>query len=164
MLRAERSEFLLKLKKIKYGSWTLIHFNCDPRRFWPPTIVVLPKRCAEYKIGTRKGTSEYATFGNAKEGTIFKKVFEEKMKNLPHGQFFTYFVNNLRENGVLEKLARKYILKPRSDCGTSGEFVSVGFTNTLSAFVMLIVASLVAIAVCVSECLVKIWVVKKTEI
>ena len=78
-------------------------------------------------------------------------------KNLPHGEFFEYFIKKLVESGVMNKMARNYLSKPRSDCATSGEFVSMGFTNTISAFVMLLVASMAALAICLAECLLKYW-------
>ena len=59
-------------------------------------------------------------------------------------------------------MSRQYI-KPRSDCGTSGEFISMGFTNIVSAFVMLLGASLAAVVFCVAEFLVKRRQVNRPE-
>ena len=168
----------------------------------------------DYKVGTLDGSAEQDMFANANEGTNFKKIYEEKMrqhsgsfvdtyeqgveevmkekfvfigyepailnimdgtckmlripnpvtrinlgfawaKDLPHGQFFSYFLQNLEEKGVLDKLSRQYTKQPRPDCGGSGEFISMGFTNIVSAFVMLLLASVAAIVFCLAECLAK---------
>ena len=169
---------------------------------------------SDSKVGTRDGGAEQDMFVNTNGGTIFKKIFDEKMsqdpdafvetleqgvkkvvnekfvlvgyelaileiaygqckmlriprpisktnlgvawaKDLPHGQLFSYFLQNLGEQGILDKLARHYVNKPRSDCGASGEFISMGFTNIISAFVMLLLASVAAVVLCVAECLAK---------
>ena len=78
-------------------------------------------------------------------------------KNLPHGQFFSYFTNTLGEEGVLNKLEQKYVAKPRSDCAATTEFVSMGFSNIISAFAMLFTAGMAAVAVCVLELFVNKW-------
>ena len=78
-------------------------------------------------------------------------------KNLPHGQFFSYFTNKLGEEGVLHKLKQKYVARPRSDCATTTEFVSMGFSNIISAFAMLCTAGIAAVAVCVLELFVNMW-------
>ena len=74
-------------------------------------------------------------------------------KNLPHGQFFSHFINGMREGGVLDALRRKYTARQRSDCGTSDTFTSVGFVNIISAFAMLALAYLAGIMLCTAECL-----------
>ena len=53
-------------------------------------------------------------------------------KNLPHGQFFSHFINRMREGGVLDALRRKYTARQRSDCGTPDTFTSVGFVNIIA--------------------------------
>ena len=78
-------------------------------------------------------------------------------QNSTHGQFFEHFIKKLDENGVLDKMAKKHLPKPRSDCGSLQEFVSMGFSNTISAFAMLFVSSLVALSLFVFECLSKYW-------
>ena len=38
------------------------------------------------------------------------------------------------ETGQVDRIARKYIIQPRLDCDSSGEFFSMGFENVISAF------------------------------
>ena len=171
---------------------------------------------SDFKICTVQGTTEADLFKKAKDGTIFKQVFDDKIldnqgsfvetvdqalekiknekyvffyskasvinqindkcevlslpgaegtwylayiwdKNLPHGQFFSYFTNTLGEEGVLHKLENKFIARPRTDCAATTEFVSMGFSNIISAFAMLFTAGIAAVAVCVLELLENKW-------
>ena len=73
-------------------------------------------------------------------------------KNVPQGRFFEYFINQIKEKGVIERLERTYLTHPRFDCGMDG---SLGFTNTISAFTMLTVALVASLAVLGIEHLVK---------
>ena len=57
-------------------------------------------------------------------------------KHLPHRHFFDYFIKKLKENGQIDKILNKW--KPvRSDCGTGGDFESMGLENIVSAFAMM---------------------------
>ena len=176
---------------------------------------------SDFKLGYLRGTSTSDMFEKAKVGTIYQKIYEQKVKgnpeslndvfkdgldkvmsekyifvtfappviamikdkcdilplpnpvskkdngyiwdkDLPQGQFFTYFINKMGEEGVLDKFRAKYLATPRSDCGTLDQFVSLGFVNIISAFAMLIGAYIVSILVCISECLFKHFVEKKS--
>ena len=76
-------------------------------------------------------------------------------KNLPHGEFFEYFVNRLFDTGIMNKISRKYLIKPKADCTETRQFVSMGFTNIVSAFVLLVLASCSAVVIGLVECMVK---------
>ena len=73
-------------------------------------------------------------------------------KNVPQGRFFEYFINQIKEKGVIERLERTYLTHPRFDCGMDG---SLGFTNTISAFTMLTLALVASPAVLGVEYLIK---------
>ena len=165
---------------------------------------------SDFKFGYLKGTATSDMFKKAQEGTIFQKIFDEKVKqnpgslvdnysevpekvlnekyifvgfapsvielieceilplstpvrkddigyvwskDLPHGQFFTHYINKIGEEGVLDKFRRQHSVKPRSDCTNSDMFMSVGFVNIISAFAMLLVANIVGLMLCIAECL-----------
>lgn len=78
-------------------------------------------------------------------------------KNLPHGDFFSYFLRNFKEIGILNKIISEFMEEERSDCLTS-TFSSTGLTNIISAFVILFGAAVGALALCIGECLLKRWV------
>ena len=173
----------------------------------------------DYKIGTIHSAISNM-FATANEGTLFRSIYEEKMKedpssfvdsteeglqkaktekyafiwydqsiyalikekceiyaipsvvnaemigivwakNLPHGSFFEHFIKKLDESALADKMVRQYLLKPNSDCATSGEFSSMGFTNTISAFAMLLLALGLAISIAVGECIFKKFIEKE---
>ena len=89
------------------------------------------------------------------EGTWYLAYIWDK--NLPHGKFFSHFTNTLGEEGVLHKLEQKFVARPRSDCAATTEFVSMGFSNIISAFAMLFTAGITAVVVCVFEVLENQW-------
>ena len=70
----------------------------------------------------------------------------------------------MEENGVLNEARIKYLGTPRSDCGASDNFISMGFVNIISVFAMLLVAYMIGIGVCISELLFKYWVEKSLQI
>ena len=56
--------------------------------------------------------------------------------HLPHRHYFNHFINKMKETGQMDRILKKWMPKPRSDCGASGEFVSMGLDNMISAFAM----------------------------
>jgi hypothetical protein len=55
------------------------------------------------------------------------------------------------ENGQIFKILKKWITRSRSDCGSSGEFESMGMDNTISAFAMILTAFVFAGVVLLME-------------
>ena len=51
----------------------------------------------------------------------------------------------MKESGQIDRILRKWMPKPRSDCGYNGEFVSMGLDNMISAFAMVAVGIILAI-------------------
>ena len=57
-------------------------------------------------------------------------------KHLPHRHYFDYFIKKMKETGQMDRILTKWMPKPRSYCGSDGEFVSMGLDNMVSAFAM----------------------------
>ena len=68
-------------------------------------------------------------------------------KHLPHRHYFDYFIKKMKETGQMDRILTKWMPKPRSDCGSDGEFVSMGLDNMVSAFAMVAGECVLAILV-----------------
>ena len=51
----------------------------------------------------------------------------------------------------MDKIRKKWLPKPKADCGSNGEFVSMGIENMVSAFAMIIFAIGIAFFVLIIE-------------
>ena len=72
-------------------------------------------------------------------------------KHLPHRHFFNYFLSKMTETGQMDRIIRKWKAKPRSDCGSQGEFVSMGIDNIISGFILLILGILLSNIILIME-------------
>ena len=72
-------------------------------------------------------------------------------KHLPHRHYFDHFINKMKESGQIDRILRKWMPKPRSDCGYNGEFVSMGLDNMISAFAMVAFGIIFAIVSLIFE-------------
>ena len=84
-------------------------------------------------------------------------------KHLPHRHFFDYFISKMTETGQMDRILKKWLPKPRSDCGANGEFVSMGIENMVSAFAMIFAAFVIAVLVLVLELIARKRQKKKYE-
>ena len=55
-----------------------------------------------------------------------------------HKQFINYFMNKMAELGQMNRILWKWKARPRSDCGSREDFVSIRIDNIISAFVRVI--------------------------
>ena len=76
-------------------------------------------------------------------------------KHLPHRHFFNYFINKMIETGQMNRMKKKWLPKPKIDCGTNGEFVSMGIENMISAFAMILIAVILAVFILTLEIIVR---------
>ena len=72
-------------------------------------------------------------------------------QDLPHAQFFDFFINKMKETGQMKRILRKWLPKPREDCNAAAGFLSLGLDNLISAFAMFVVVLLLAIILALFE-------------
>ena len=82
-------------------------------------------------------------------------------KHLPHRSFFTYFINKMIETGQMDRILKKWLPKPKDDCGSNGEFVSMGLENMVSAFAMILTAVVFAFLLLMLEVVMRTYYRKK---
>ena len=72
-------------------------------------------------------------------------------KDLPHTQFFDFFINKMKETGQMKRILRKWLPKPREDCNAAAGFLSLGLDNLISAFAMFVGVLFLAIILALLE-------------
>ena len=68
-------------------------------------------------------------------------------KQLPHRHYFDYFIKKIIESGKMDRILKKWIPAPRQDCGNTGEFVSMGLDNMISAFALVLTGILLSLLI-----------------
>ena len=84
-------------------------------------------------------------------------------KHLPHRSFFTYFINKMIETGQMDSILKKWLSKPKDDCGSNGEFVSMGLENMVSAFAMILTSVVFAFLLLWFEVVLQTYYRKKSN-
>ena len=68
-----------------------------------------------------------------------------------HQQFINYFMNKMAELGQMDHILLKWKVRPRSDCGSRGDFVSIRIDNIISAFVRVILCIILGTVILLLE-------------
>lgn len=75
-------------------------------------------------------------------------------KNSPYVEIFDYYLRELLEEGIVDKIKEKYRTLP-PDCGNSAG-KPLGFTNCFTAFLPLVLGTIIALIIALFENLFKI--------
>ena len=66
-------------------------------------------------------------------------------------QFINYFMNKMAELGQMDHILLKWKARPRSDCGSRGDFVFIAIDNVISAFDRVILGIILATVILLLE-------------